>query len=137
MFVRAALDNPSTRRLCCEYQIRTRDLCLACTELIDALPQDLLPQMTRSFSGGGRTREFLGEIHRATAGQTDLQHRLAIVACAKHRAESIIGGAPKKEPVKEVTRKQMLDATIVSKLPIILLCAVVIVAGLLLAIYLL
>lgn len=135
-FVRAALADSATRRLCSEHGLKTGDLCLACAELIDALPDDLLPQVTELFCNSVRTEEFLGELHRATESQTDLQRRMAIIACAKRRAAAMDADAP-KEAGEVATRRRMLDASIASKLPIILLCAAVIVAGILMAVYLL
>jgi hypothetical protein len=112
------------------------DLCTACTEIIDATPGPLtsLSAITAVFNDPAQLETFLKEIQHATHGQTPLQRRLAVIACAKHRAAHL-AASPKFR--QETTRSNLLKSSLQTKLPIVLLCAVLIVVAILLAVYLL
>lgn len=132
----AALASPAAQRLCRTYMVGPGDLCTACTEIIDATPGPLtsLSAITAVFNDPAQLETFLKEIQHATHGQTPLQRRLAVIACAKHRAAHLGTGA-KFRPA--TTRGHLLKSSLQTKLPIVLLCAVLIVVAILLAVYLL
>jgi len=135
-FVLAALANPATQRLCRTYKIRTDELCTVCTEIIAATPEPVssLPATTSLFDDPAQLEKFLKEVYHVTHGQTPLRRRNAIVSCAKRRAAQ---RAAAEKTLRKIPRSLLLKASIKTQLPLILICAAVIVAGILLAIFLL
>lgn len=118
------------------------DLCLACTELLDEIP-DLpgtdggeVPAAVLLFSEPLQLEAFLKKLHRATHGQTAIQRRLAIVACAKRQAEQL-RSARGAVPPPPATRSHLLKKSISGKLTMVLLLGALAVLGFLLAAYLL
>jgi len=78
--------------------------------------------------------KFLKEVHHATHGQPPLRRRNAILSCAKRRAAQ---RAAAEKTLRKIPRSLLLKASIKTQLPLTLICAAVIVAGILLAIFLL
>lgn len=138
--VHAALLVPANQRMCRQYGVSPRELSIAYTEIVAAMERPFvsgrktLLAPTSLFTNSGELEEFLKEIHRATHGQTALQRHLAIVGCAKRRA-LILADDP-SEKVVEVTRSKLLKASIEAKLPTMLICAIIVVAWVLIAVYL-
>lgn len=126
--------------MCREYRISARDLCLAYTEIVAAMHppfvsgQETQLAATAMFVNPPELEKFLGELHRATFGQTALQRRLAIVACAKHQAQLLSNAIPKPGPL--MTRNRLLKDSIITQFPTVILCVIILVVGMLIAIYL-
>ena len=133
--------SPANQRMCRQYGVAASELSLAYTEIVAAMRQPFVSGQkgqlapTSLFTKPVELENFLMEIHRATHGQTALQRRLAIIECAKRRATLLAEGAPKQSI--EITRSKLLKASIASKMPILLLCAILVVAVVLIAAYLL
>jgi len=138
--VHAALMSPSNQRMCRQYGVAARELSLAYTEILAAMQQPFVSGQktqlapTSMFTKPEEFENFLKEIHRATHGQTALQRHLAIIECGKRRALLLAEGAPKQSI--EITRSKLLKASIASKMPVLLICALIVVAGVLIAAYL-
>lgn len=135
--VHAALMSPANQRMCRQFGVTSRELALAYTEIVAAMRQPFVSGQkaqlapTSLFIKPVELEHFLMEIHRATHGQTALQRHLAIIECAKRRALLLADGAPKQSV--EITRSKLLKASIGAKMPILLLCGIIVVAGVLIA----
>ncbi|MEI6070708.1 MAG: hypothetical protein WCS31_02865 [Verrucomicrobiae bacterium] len=136
--VLAALANPAVQKLCQKYKVGTGELCTACTEILDAMPEPAESAgLGTAFLGDPvQMEKFLAEIHRAAHGQPRLRRHLAIVACAKRHAALLAAPSP-AETRPEITRAHLLNSSIMGKLPLVLLCTAVVVAAILAAVYLL
>lgn len=138
--VHAALMTPVNQRMCRQYGVAARELSLAYTEIVAAMERPFVSGQkmqlapTSMFTKPEELENFLKELHRATHGQTALQRHLAIIECAKRRALLLAEGAPKQSI--EITRSKLLKASIASKMPIILICVIIVVAVVLIAAYL-
>ncbi len=138
-FILAAQAAPSIRRLCLTYAISFKELCSACTEILEIMP---LPTEAEGewnamnvFCDAAQLEVLLKKIHLATHGQTDIQRRLAIVASARKHAAQLAVPAAKPQPTH--TRSNQLKLSIRHKLPVIMICTGIIILGILLAAYLL
>ncbi|TSA31167.1 MAG: hypothetical protein D4R65_11790 [Verrucomicrobiaceae bacterium] len=138
--VHAALMSPANQRMCRQYGVTARELALAYTEIVAAMKQPFVSGRktqlapTSMFSKPEELEEFLKEIHRSAHGQTALQRHLAIVECARRRALLFADAAPKESV--EITRTNLLKASLASNMPILLVGVIIVVAGVLIAVYL-
>ena len=116
------------------------DLCIACTEILDAKADSFrseeseIPSPILQFSDPLRMDGFLKKLHQATHGQAMIQRRLAIVACARSHAEQISAQAPEQHFA--VTRSNLLKKSIFNNLLLMLLIAGLIIAGILAVLFL-
>ena len=138
-FILAAQALPSIQRLCLAYHLSFSELCSACTEILagaqapDAFVESGTPDATGVFCDPVQLEVLLKKIHYATHGQTDIQRRLAIVACAKSHAARI--AVPVARSPLHHTRSNLLKLSIRSKLPVLMICAGIILLGVLIAAY--
>jgi hypothetical protein len=121
--------------------MKAGDLCLACTEILDRNP-DLpvtvggeIPASLLLFSDPDRLEGLLGKLRTATHGQVAIQRRLAIEACARNHAGQM--AAPVADQRLSVTRSNLLKKSIFNNLLLMMLIAGLVVAGILLALFLL
>ena len=140
-YILESLADPAVHRLCREYQMKAGDLCLACTEILDR-NADLsvtgggeIPASLLLFSDPGRLEGLLGKLRAATHGQAAIQRRLAIEACARNHAGQM--AAPVADQRPAVTRSNLLKKSIFNNLLLMMLIAGLVVAGILLALFLL
>lgn len=128
-------------RQCRSYQINVNELCLAATEILDNKPDPFRVDerdhlaYTLQFSDPLRLEVLLRKLQKATHGQALIQRRLVIIECAKNHAEQM--AAPVPGPRKPATRSNLLKISIYNKLLLMMLIAVLVIAGILLAILLL
>ncbi|MFZ4776024.1 MAG: hypothetical protein ACOYM3_11700 [Terrimicrobiaceae bacterium] len=140
-FILAAQARPSIKRLCLAYHLSFTEVCTVCTEILAEAPapdpseENGAPAATAVFCDPLQLEGLLKKIHYATHGQTDIQRRLAIVACAKSHAAQI--AAPVSRSPLHHTRSNLLKLSIRSKLPVVMICAGIIILGVLIAAYLL
>ena len=98
-FILEVQSDPVIHRLFRSCEMRVVDICLACTEILDGTParsdgsENFLSVLL--FVDPLRLEAFLRKLHQATHGQTAIQRRLAVIACAKAHAEQM--GAPATE----------------------------------------
>lgn len=140
-FILEAQLDPVIHRLFRTYGMRVVDICLACTEVLDPPPDSPHPDASDDlasmllFSDPVRIEAFLRKLHQATHGQTAIQRRLAIIACAKAHAGQ--AGAPVTDQRPPATRSNLLKTSIFNNLLLLMLIAGLVIAGLLVAIFLL
>lgn len=134
----AAQANPAIARLCRSYRFNVRDLSAACVEIIAEKPdgivsgtkKETLP--TSVFFNPVQLEKFLQELHIATNGKPPIQRHLAIVACAKKQAarmESPAAGR-RKHGNPPGHRRPAVDI----KIPLALICAAIILIGIMIVI---
>ena len=132
---------PAIHRLCRTYHIRVADLCLACTEILDAKPDPAgtdgseNPDSLLLFTDPLRLEGFLRKLHAATHGHALIQHRLAIVACAKACADQMDTPVPDQRP--PVSRSNLLKKSIINHLMLMALIVTLVIAGILITVFLL
>ncbi len=140
-YILESLADPAVHRLCLEYHIKAGDLCIACEEILDRNPDLPVagggepPASLLLFSEPGRLEGFLVKLRAATHGQVAIQRRLAIVACARNHAGQM--AAPVADQRPSVTRSNLLKKSIFNNLLLMMLIAGLVVAGILLALFLL
>lgn len=140
-FILETQADAAIHRLCRSYQINVSELCLAGTEILDSKPdpfrEDKRDHLVYAlqFSDPLRLEVLLKKLQRATHGQALIQRRLVIIECAKSHAEQM--AAPVPGPRKPATRSNLLKISIFNKLLLMALIAVLVIAGILLAILLL
>lgn len=140
-FILATQADPAIHRHCRTYQLNVSDLCIACTEILEEMP-DLpgpdgseIPASLLLFSDPPQLEGFLKNLHQATLGQTAIQRRLAIVACAKSHASQM--SSPVFGQRLPPTRSNLLNKAIFNNLLLMMLVAGIIIAGILILIFLL
>ena len=132
---------PAIHRLCRTHHIRVADLCLACTEILDAKPDpggadgSENPASLLLFSDPPRLEGFLSKLHAAAHGHALIQHRLAIIACAKAYADQMGTPIPDQRPT--VSRSNLLEKSIFNNLMLMALIAGLVITGILIAVFLL
>ncbi len=126
--------------MCRQYGVSARELSLVYTEILTAMRQPFVSGYKTQLAPTSmlikpeEMEELLKEIHRVAHGQTALQRHLGIVECARRRA-LILAGASSEKNV-EITRTKLLKASIEANMSVILICMIIVVAGTLLAVYL-
>lgn len=139
-FILATQARPAAHALCRRYGVSVNELCVACTEILAENPElpspdkDEVPKPMLIFSDPAKLEEFLIKVHRAARGQTTIQRRLAILACAKSLAAQMASQAPTPSAV---SRSNLLKTSIYNKLLVLMLITGILIAGLLIAAYLL
>ncbi len=140
-FILETQADPVIHRLCRTYRIKVADLCLACTEILEGkqatAPSEENPALARTllFSDPLRLEGFLKKLRHATHGQVPIQHRLAIIDCAKAYADQMTAAAPGQSLA--VTRSNLLKNSIFNNLMLMMLIAGLVIAGILIALFLL
>ena len=140
-FILETQANPVIHRLCRTYRIKVADLCLACTEILEATlasaPSEGNENLASAllFSDPLRLEGFLKKLRHATHGQVPIQRRLAIIDCAKACADQMTVAAPDQS--LSVTRSNLLKKSIFNNLMLMMLIAGLVVAGILIALFLL
>ena len=131
-FILATQADPAIHKLCLSHQIQTADLCLACTEILDAAPVSAGSQEERGlslvhiFSDLQRLEELLKKLHAASEGQAALHRRAAIIACAQNYAAQI--PPPRIAPRRPPTHSTLLKKSLFNHILIILLLVGIIAA---------
>ena len=140
-FILESLADPAVHRLCREYHMKAGDLCLACAEILDRNPEPPgtaggeTPDALLLFNDPQRLEGLLGKLRAATHGQVAIQRRLAIEACARNHADQMAEPLAEQRPA--VTRSNLLKKSIYNNLLLMMLIAGLVVAGILLALFLL
>ena len=140
-FILEVQSDPVIHRLFRSYDMRVVDICLACTEIVDGTSGPAGSDGSEKFVSmllfvdPLRLEAFLRKLHQATHGQTAIQRRLAIIACAKAHAEQM--GAPAPEQHPSVTRSNLLKNSIFKNLLLMLLIAGLVITVILTALFLL
>lgn len=140
-FILETQADPVIHRLCRTYQIKVADLCLACTEILGEKQASARSEgneylaSTLLFSDPLRLEGFLKKLRQATHGQAAIQHRLAIVACATAHADQM--GAAAQDQRLADTRSNLLKKSIFNNLMLMMLIAGLVIAGILIALFLL
>ena len=132
---------PVIHRLCHTYHIRVADLCLACAEILDAKPDPAgagaseNPSSLLLFSDPLRLEGFLKKLRAATHGHALIQHRLAIISCARAHADEMDTPVPDQRP--PTSRSNLLKKSIFNNLMLMALIAGLVIAGILITVFLL
>jgi len=140
-FILEAQLDPVIHRLFRTYGMRVVDICLACTEILDTPPDFPRPAVSEDpdlvllFSDPVRLEAFLRKLHQATHGQTAIQRRLAIIACAKAHADQ--QGAPVTDQRPPATRSNLLKTSIFNNLLMVMLIAGLVIAGIVIVLFML
>ena len=140
-FILETQADPVIHRLCRTYRIKVADLCLACTEILvgkqPSAPSEGDENLasTLLFSDPLRLEGFLKKLRQATHGQAPIQHRLAIIDCAKAYADQMSAETPAQSLA--VTRSNLLKKSIFNNLMLMMLIAGLVIAGILIALFLL